>query len=184
MQIAKLAALLAIVGLAALPVASCGPISFKGYQLLLNKQPDAPDISKTFGSTTGEAGGNGDSSLKITPSPKANQDDPLFQNEHRWLHFLYIGVAVMAALGLVVPARSRAVALVGLLGGGGFVFFMNRFNAALMQDAKTGGMQLASLSWEVGAYLAVAGFAVMFLAGVGVRVDAPGGAITRSPSSP
>jgi hypothetical protein len=158
MPIVKLAALAVIVGMTALPFVSCGPLNIAGHEILRNVPPD------TGTEKVGEGGG---------PLEVKRNRDRLFDEEHAWLHWLYIGVLVVGALGLLVPAASRLPALLGAAGIAGTFLFLDRF-AAMAEEGK------AMISWEIGAYLAFAGFGAMLLVGLGVGRTGGG----REPARP
>jgi hypothetical protein len=158
MPIVKLAALAVIVGMTALPFVSCGPVNIAGHEILRNVPPDTGTEKSPEGAGPFEVKRNA---------------DRLFDEKHAWLHWLYIGVLVVGALGLLVPAASRTPALLGAAGIAGTFLFLDRFTA--MAEEGT-----ALIRWEIGAYLAIAGFGAMLLVGLGVG-RAGGG---RKPARP
>ena len=86
----------------------------------------------------------------------------MFSGKHGWLHILYIGLLVLGGLVLLVGPVAPARGVVGLLGLGGWLLFLTRFEAMFESEVPAIGM---SLSWEAGAYLALAGWCGLLVLG-------------------
>jgi hypothetical protein len=176
MAFAKLGALVAIVGLTALPFASCGGVDFMGHELLRNKPPDTERVGKDLLGPMASFGGE----RSVTPEVRPDSES-LFEGDDRWLHWLYVGLAALALLALVLPARP-GIAVLGLLGAGGTVAFLHFFEKRLLAEAPKDGSSgdagaglfrsMVSLGWEAGAYVTLAGFGLVALAPF-LRLPAP-----------
>jgi hypothetical protein len=158
MGIGKIAALVVVVSLTALPVASCGMIEFQGHELLRNKAPDAEDLTKALGGLGGEG------SPGVTPREEGERKN-LFTDDDAWLHILYVAVVAVAVVGFLVPAGSRLLAGLGVLGFAGLVVFLVQFDK-MLGDAADEAKGLVGIDWEIGAYLALIGFAGFVFAGL------------------
>jgi hypothetical protein len=119
------------------------------------------------------------------PTPKtrgAAGRTSIFVGRSRWVHFLYLGVFALGILGFLVPAGSRALALLGGLGAGGVLLFMNRAGAALIDEGSgEAAAGIFKLDWEIGAYAAIAGFAGLLLMGLGGVRTSPSSGEARDP---
>jgi hypothetical protein len=160
----------AVLALTLLTFASCGPLKFKGHNLLLN----SIDASEVAGEMTKMASGlneaMGNEGVE-KPAPKS-EAKPIFEGGDRWLHFLYIGVVLCALLGVILPGRTFL-----LLGIAGIVLtavFMFSFDAWFSRQGEEGEDNPASaamgtvmsLDWEVGAFVGLGGFLGLAIAGV------------------
>ena len=164
-----LCAVLAVVGLTALPFVSCGIIDFKGHELLRNKPPDlaAGDLAKKLDLPEGLTSSNS----PPPPSPgrpdglpegkgwsTTHADrDQLFTGGDSWLHWVYLAALVLAAVAVFLPSRPRALTLVGVAGLAAVVAFLLGFNSMLGRESKEGLSM--SIKLEMGAYLTLAAFA-------------------------
>src|SRR5438552_18430235 len=103
-----LCAVLAVVGLTALPFVSCttGPprlfaLEFKGHELLRNRVPDVlPDLTKTLEAEGGSHGAKG-------TLPLATRD-ALFTGGDSWLHWAYMAAVALAVVAVFLPSPRRA----------------------------------------------------------------------------
>jgi hypothetical protein len=168
----RLGALVAVVGLTALPFASCAGIDFVGHEILRNEPPDGERVTKgALGPLAPEGGpvpGAERSWTDVSPEGR------LFDGGDRWLHWLYVGVVVLAVLALVLPARGVMHAVLAVLGIAGTVLFLESFERRLgAEDTGPASFLSADLRWEAGAYVTLAGFGLVLVAGwpagLGVR---------------
>lgn len=167
MHWARFCAAAAILALTLLTFASCGPLAFKGTDLLLNRF-DTGSMDKAL---SGMVGGIVPGDAKPAES-KESEVKTIFEDGDRWMHFLYIGLVVVAVLGLVV--KPRLFVLIGALGIALTIVFMVSFQGLFErkggEDSKSSGPNplgaTMSLDWKEGAWLALAGFAGIAIAGL------------------
>lgn len=166
----------AIVTMTLLTFASCGPLKFKGHNLLRNRI-DAEDMVSGFGlggaleqvDPSGMLDGQGEA------QSKKSESKPMFEGKDSWLHWVYVAAFAMAVIALFVRARAHLVlGIVGLVLVAVFmVGFDNMFEREM--DAEKGTPSSSessldvsgldslrpSLSWEAGAWLTLLAFAGM-----------------------
>jgi hypothetical protein len=147
--IGRVAAIVTVAGLTALPFVSCsaGPVKveFKGHEILRNSIPNVSD-----GKTT-------------------RDNKKLFEGDDAWLHWAYL-LAAAAAVACVFVAGRGAVAAagVGLLAT---IAFLVGFNSRISREVGKLGSPGASskqsvgMSLEAGAYLTLIGFLVSGVSG-------------------
>ena len=169
--IGRLGALLTIVGMTALPFVSCGPLDIDGHEFLRNKPPDTKDLEGALGeglSGLGNSEGS-ENPFSIVPSNSGSDGDAskeqMFEGDKLWIWFVYLGTFGLAVIGLLLPDGLRISALVGALGMGGVVFFINRFENMVFEDA-TEALGLGGFDWEIGAFLAFGGFILIGIGGL------------------
>lgn len=147
----RLLALLAVVGMTALPFVSCGAIKFKGHELLRNAPPSEADLGL-------------DKSLTKTTS---SSDKKLFEGGDQWLWFTYLAAFVLAVVALATGSRGGSSRLVGLAGLAAVIAFLVGFNNLLhgpKGNSSKGDdlipVQLKTgITLEIGAYLTLLSFA-------------------------
>jgi hypothetical protein len=146
----RLLALLAVVGMTALPFVSCGAIKFKGHELLRNAPPSEADIGLGKGLT------------KTTSSP----DRKLFEDGDQWLWFTYLAAFVLAVVALATGGRGGSSRLLGLAGLAAVIAFLVGFNNLLgSQGSSSKGDEMIpvelkpGITLEIGAYLTLLSFA-------------------------
>lgn len=156
----RLLALLAVVGMTALPFVSCGAIKFKGHELLRNAPPSDADF------------GLDKSLTKTTSSP----DKKLFEDGDQWLWFTYLAAFVLAVVALATGSRGGSSRLVGLAGLGAVIAFLVGFNNLLGSKGNSSkGDELipvqlkTGITLEIGAYLTLLSFAAIAAESVLVR---------------
>ncbi|MCA9315931.1 MAG: hypothetical protein H6806_05700 [Planctomycetes bacterium] len=175
---ARLFGLLILVGMLFLPVMSCGMIEFKGHELARNTTPDGDAMLAGMTQLANQAKKTALKSGRLSEEEIAELDaEPdlpmpagldkessktMFSGKHGWLHILYIGLLVLGGLVLLVGPVAPARGVVGLLGLGGWLLFLTRFEAMFESEVPAIGM---SLSWEAGAYLALAGWCGLLVLG-------------------
>jgi len=141
-SIGRIAAAVAVLGLTAVSFVSCsaGPIKveFKGHEILRNVPPDVDGKSS-----------------------KRDRDKSLFEDKDAWLHWVYIAATVAAVASVLVVRRAAvATAVVGLVAT---IVFLIGFNATLTRELGEKGKKdkdAPGMSLELGAYMALIGFAV------------------------
>ncbi len=159
--IGKLVSLAVLLGLTVLPVVSCQPLEFKGHEILRNKPPDTDGITDVLkGGLGGAPGVPG-----LTTTPGKPDRDTLFPPEQCWMHWLYLAIFGAALTSIFLRSGSPARAALGAFGIAGLIVFLERFQAGVVGDdpsSKTGAA-LNLFKWDLGAYVAVAGFAIMII---------------------
>lgn len=146
----RLLALLAVVGMTALPFVSCGAIKFQGHELLRNAPPSMSELE-----------------FEKSPAKSASgADKKLFEGDDQWIWFAYLGAFVMAIVALGIGGRAATSGLVGLVGLGAVIAFLLGFNNLLGSkgDSSKGDELIPvklkpGITLEIGAYLALLGFA-------------------------
>ncbi|MDJ0975137.1 MAG: hypothetical protein QNJ98_11800 [Planctomycetota bacterium] len=169
--IGRIGALLTLVGMTALPFVSCGPIDIDGHEFLRNKTPDTSDLEGALNDSLGNLGGEGgESPFSITPTePDASGEkkkEHIFEDDDLWLWFVYLGVFGLAVIGLLLPDGLKLSMLVGVLGMGGVVFFIDRFENMVFKDSTEALGLGGGFDWEVGAFLALGGFILVAVGGL------------------
>lgn len=162
----RICAAAAILALTLLTFAACGPIEFKGTDLLLNRL-DSGDLEKQMSGMMGEMG------AKPSSDAKKSETKTIFEGGDAWLHYLYIACAGVALLGLLVkPKLFLPVGVLGLVLVAVFMFmFDGWFDKQMKKDgAGSGGppgmsISMGGLDWKEGAWIALAGFAGLAAAG-------------------
>lgn len=178
LPIGRLGGLLTLVGLVALPFVSCGPIDIDGHEFLRNKTPDTGELETSMDEMMEGLGNSAgrDNPITLTPNRDAEgskaKREQLFEGKDLWLWYVYLGLAGLAVIGLLLPDGVRLAVGVGLLGIGGVVFFIDRFENMVFEDAKEAMAFGGGFSWEIGAFLAVGGFVLIAIGGL--RQVAPG----------
>ena len=162
--LAKLCALLAVVGMTALPFVSCGMIDFKGHELLRNKPPEmtSMDLSKTLDLP----GSEGASAPKPVVTEKEKRES-LFTGGDAWLHWVYIAAFALAVAAVFVPGHSRFLAVLGIGGIAAVAAFVIGFDSMLGREAEKG--MKVSVKMEIGAYATLAAFAGLSVIGIRAR---------------
>ena len=92
----------------------------------------------------------------------------LFEGEHRWLHFLYLGILLLAIVGVFVPSGHRLLIAMGVAGIGGLFFFIHRFNQMVMEESEQAELveNMVKFDWDTGAIVAAIGFALFVVDGI------------------
>ncbi|MGE0190667.1 MAG: hypothetical protein AB7T63_01380 [Planctomycetota bacterium] len=177
---ARLFGLVVVVGMLFLPVMSCGMIEFQGHELARNKTPDGDAMLAGLTQMNEQIERAGRKSGRLTdediaeidadierdmPVPRGSgseQPKTMFSGKHGWLHILYLGLlalgGIVLLLGPVAPARGA----IGLVGLGGWLLFLTRFEA--MFESEVPAIAL-TLSWEAGAYVPLAAWCGLLLFG-------------------
>lgn len=167
--IGKVLSFFVVLALTVMPVVSCGPINFKGHEILRNKVPDVTGLTdrveQGFSQLSGAPRGAEDAGRAKTTSRKPERDT-LFPSGETWMWLLYITVFGAGVLSFFVPSGSRARAAVGLYGGVGFLIFLTRFQTALLEGADASAAGMSLITWDAGAYIGLVAFALIAFDGL------------------
>lgn len=181
---ARIGALIAILGVTVLPFVSCemagvSVISLKGHELMLDSPPDGKDLGEDLlrrmgmdetMSPTPDPGTGAEPEVKITPTGSDRKMETLYKG-NRWVQFLLIGVFLLAVIGLIVGRGRGLLVTLGIAGILGVVFFIDRFNAGITDQmgkdssAEKPKFSVTVFDYDLGAYLTMLGFGLMAVGG-------------------
>lgn len=147
LSLGRVAAIVTVLGLTALPFVSCsaGPvkINFSGHEILRNVPPSVD-------------------------GKKVKDKDSLFAGKDAWMHWTYVAATIAAILGLAVVRRTAIASAVA-----GFILtvvFLVGFNSRIKSEVSGKSSKKApkddvGMTMEIGAYLALLGFAASAASG-------------------
>jgi hypothetical protein len=118
---------------------------------------DSPTIAGAVGDER-DAVGNG---IELAPTDGI----PLFRGQDQWLRGLYAGIVLLALLGVVLALRPALSIALGALSAASLLVFLDR-SEAMVHRLHGPPSDRLDVQWELGAYMALAGFAMMVLTGL------------------
>jgi hypothetical protein len=174
--IGKVLSFLVVLALTVLPVVSCGPIDFKGHEILRNEPPSVDgldaEIERSLGSLGGGTKNRTDDAGQASAGVGKSKRDTLFPPGETWMWLLYIAVFGAGVVSFFVPSGHRARMALGLFGAVGLLVFLTRFQDALGGSGDAPSSDLTLIKWDAGAYIALVAFALILFDGL----RAPSGA--------
>ncbi len=177
--IGKVLSFFVVLALTVLPVVSCGPIDFKGHEILRNQVPDMTGLTdrveESFRELSGAPSGAGDAGAARVTKTRKPKRDTLFPSGETWMWLLYMAVFGAGVVSFFVPSGHRARVALGLFGAVGLLVFLTRFQDALGGSGDAPPSDLALIKWDAGAYIALVAFALILFDGL--RAPPPTGRV-------